>query len=85
LKRIDLCEGELRAQEAGLQPDRFLEKARAFSKSLLLKPNRAEDGVGGGSRLRIGNRQLRLLICLLEPPLLDQQGGLLEGLTRVSA
>lgn len=70
------------AYEAGLQLNGFLEEAGAFSQSLLPKPNDAQDGIGGGSCFWIRERQTGLMIGLLQPPLLDQHGSLLEGLSR---
>ena len=71
------------AQQARLQPDSCLEEAGAFSKSLLLKPNGAQHGTGCGPRLGIGQRELGLLVCFLEPPLLDEGGRALEGRLRL--
>ncbi len=71
------------SQEAGLQLNRFSKKAGAFGETLLLESNGAEYGVGAGACLRSGEGQPRLLVCLLEPPLLKQGDRFLQGLARV--
>lgn len=78
LKRVDLCEAQMGAQEARLQLDGFLEETGAFGQSFLLKPYRAQNGIGDGARRLIREGQACLLVGLLQTPLLDQQGGLLE-------
>ena len=74
----------MRADEVGFQPDRVPEERGAFSQSLLLKPNGTQDGKGNGSRLRVSESKPRLLICLFQPPLLNQRDCLLQGLGRGS-
>ena len=70
----------MRAEQAGLQPDGLLKQASALVEPLLLKSNGAEHGMGGGSRVRIGERRPYLRVCFLQPSLLDQHRGLLERL-----
>ena len=70
-------------QEAGLQLNRFSEKPGAFGEALLLESNGAEYGVGAGAGLRSGEGQPRLLVSLLQSPLLKQRDRLLQGLSRV--
>ena len=72
-------------EEAGLQPDGFLEQLGAFPEPVLLKADGAQHRTGRGSRLGIGERQLGLLVGFLEPPFLDQDGRPLEGLARLGA
>ena len=75
----------MRTQQMRVQLDCFLEKARPFFKTLLLNANRAEDGIADGLRLWIRQSKPRLLLCLVEAPLLHQRSGLLQRLTlRVS-
>jgi hypothetical protein len=53
------------ADEARLQPDRFLEQLGALPEPVLLKPNGAQHRTGRGSRLGIGERHLGLLVGFL--------------------
>ena len=71
------------ADQGRLHPDGLLEQAGAFVESLLLKSNGAEDGTGDCLRFGIGKSQLRLPVSFFQPALLDEQGRLLEGVTRV--
>ncbi len=73
------------AQQARLQPDRLPEQADAFRKSFLLKTDRTQDRVGYSASSWVGKGKLRLLICLLEPPLLDQCDRFLKSLTRIGS
>ena len=75
----------MRPQQAGLQPDRFLEKLGALREPILPKANGAQHRTGDGSGFRIGKGQPRLLVGLLKPALLDQGRGFLEGLDRLRA
>ena len=70
-------------EKAGLQADGFLKQLRALPQPVLLKANGAQHRTGRGARLRIGERQLGLLVGFLEPPFLDQDGRPLEGLQRL--
>src|SRR5213594_1541722 len=71
------------ADQGRLHADGLLEQAGAFVESLLLKSNGAEDGTGDCLRFGIGKSQLRLPVSFFQPALLDEQGRLLEGVTRV--
>ena len=66
------------AHEAGVQSDGFLEITDSVARSILLKANRAQNRIGGCARLKGGERDLRLLVCLGELPLLDQGRRLFE-------
>ena len=66
------------AHEAGVQPDGFLQVGDSVARSILLKANRAQNRVGSRARIRVGERDLRLLVCLGELPLLDQGRRLFE-------
>src|SRR6266496_1430407 len=71
------------ADQGRLHPDGLLEQAGAFVESFLLKSNGAEDGTSDCLRFGIGKSQLRLAVSFFQPALLDEQGRLLEGVTRV--
>ncbi len=83
LTGVDLGEAQVGPDEAGLQPDRLLEKLGAFAQSVLLKTNGAQDRPRDRSRLGVGEGQPGLLLGLVQPPLADQTGGPLQGFVRL--
>ena len=76
-------ERQVRADQAGLQANRFLEQAAALIEPLLLKSDGAEHGVGGAARLRIRQRELDLRLGLFEMALLHQVRRALQRLAAV--
>ena len=64
VQQVSRREVEVGAHEAGVQPDGFLQIGDSVARSILLKANRAQNRVGGRARIRVGERDLRLLVCL---------------------
>ena len=69
----------------GVQPDGFLEELGAFLQPVLPNADGAQHRTGRGARRGIGERELGLLVGLLEAPFLDQGGRPLEGRLRLGA
>jgi len=63
----------------GIQPDGLLEEHGAFLEPVLLDADGAQHRTSRGSRRGIGERELGLLVGLLQPAFLDQGGRPLEG------
>ena len=80
LQGVNLCEAQVRAGQAGLQPDRFTEERGAFDQPVLLKPNGAQHRIGDRPRVRVTQGKPRLLIGLFQPLLLNKRDGPLERL-----
>jgi hypothetical protein len=73
----------VRPQEAGLEPDGFLEELGGFLEPVLLNANGAQDRAGRGTRGGISEREPGLLVGFLEPSLFDQRGRTLERRLRL--
>ena len=72
----------MRADQAGLQADGFLEQAGALIEPLLLKSDGAQYRMGCSARLRVRQRELCLRLGLFEAALLHQ---VRRALQRVAA
>ncbi len=79
LKRVDLGQRQMRADEPRLEANRLLEEDGALGELLLLDADRAEHRVGDGTCLGIGKRQAGLLIGFFEAALLHEHGRFLKG------
>ena len=75
-------ECQVRADQAGLQANGFLEQAGALIEPLLLKSDGAQHGMGCAARLRVRQRELCLRLGLFEAALLHQ---VRRALQRVAA
>ena len=73
---------QVRADQAGLQANRFLEQAGALVEPLLLKSDGAQHGMSGAARLRVRQRELCLRLGLFEAALLHE---VRRALQRVAA
>ena len=78
VQQVRRREVEVGAHQARVQPDGFLQIADRVARSILLKANRAQNRIGGRARIRGGEGDLGLLLCLGELPLLDQGRRLFE-------
>jgi hypothetical protein len=85
LERIDLRETELRPDQPGLEPDGLAEKLDALVEPVLLQLYGAKNRVGDRAGLGIGQRLFRLLVRLVQLPLLHQRNRGLERLATVNA
>ena len=75
---------QVRADQAGLQANRFLEQAGALIEPLLLKSDGAQHGMGGAARLRVRQRELCLRLGLFEVALLHEVRRALQRLAAVA-
>src|SRR5206468_12868883 len=85
LKRIDLREAEVCAEEVRLELEGLAEQAGAFLELLLLESNGPENRIGGGTGFWIREGQPRLPLCLVQMPLLHQPCSVLESVALVDS
>ena len=81
---VHFRERQVRADQAGLQANGFLEQAGALIEPLLLKSDGAQHGMGGAARLRVRQRELCLRLGLFEAALLHQVRRALQRLAAVA-
>src|SRR2546429_599768 len=87
--RAKLTDSSVDALARRIQTNRVLKIVHAFRKTLLLKSdstqNRAGNRMSGWIGRRIGDSQSRLPVGLIKLPLLDEAGGVLQGIARISS